>query len=107
MKKGTAPMSKTNLIKESIKLIQSNRKNKLIGYNTDKITVYGQLQKVDLNIIYQRNDKVYGLVLKHFNIKDYEDIEELYNDLMEYIIILENKTITYYENNVEKINSEF
>lgn len=99
-------MNKTNLINESIKLIQSNRKNKIIGYNTDKITVYGQLQKVDLNIIYQRKNEIYGLALKHFNIKDYEDIEELYNDLTEYIIILENKTITYYENNVEKINSE-
>ena len=99
-------MDKTNLIKESINLIQSNRKNNIIGYNTDKITVYGQLQKVDLNIIYQRKNEIYALVLKHFNIKDYEDIEELYNDLTEYIIILENKTITYYENNIEKINSE-
>ena len=100
-------MNKTNLIKESIKLIQSNRKNKILGYNTDNITVYGQLQKINLNIIYQRNDKIYGLVLKHFNIKDYEDIEKLYNDLTEYTIILENKTIIYYENNVEKIISEF
>ena len=100
-------MSKTNLIKESIKLIQSNRKNKILGYNTDKITVYGQLQKINLNIIYQRNNEIYGLVLKHFNIKDYEDIEKLYNDLTEYTIILVNKTITYYENNVEKIISEF
>ena len=99
-------MDKTNLIKESINLIQSNRKNKIIGYNTDKITVYGQLQKIDLNIIYQRNDKIYGLTLKHFNIKEYEDIEKLYNDLTKYIIILVNKTITYYENNIEKINSE-
>ena len=99
-------MDKTNLIKESINLIQSNRKNKILGYNTDKITVYGQLQKIDLNIIYQRSDKIYGLTLKHFNIKDYEDIEKLYNDLTKYIIILANKTITYYENNVEKINSE-
>ena len=99
-------MNKTNLIKEIIKLIQSNRKNKILGYNVDKITVYGQLQKIDLNIIYQRNDKIYGLVLKHFNIKDYEDIEKLYNDLTEYTIILENKIIGYYENNVEKINSE-
>ena len=99
-------MNKTNLIKESINLIQSNRKNKIIGYNTDKITVYGQLQKIDLNIIYQRKNDIYGLVLKHFYIKDYEDIEKLYNDLTEYTIILENKTITYYENNIEKINSE-
>ena len=99
-------MSKTKLIKESINLIQSNRKNKILGYNTDKITVYGQLQKIDLNIIYQRNDKIYGLVLNHFNIEDYEDIEKLYNDLTEYTIILENKTIGYYENNIEKINSE-
>ena len=99
-------MNKTNLIKESINLIQSNRKNKILGYNIDKITVYGQLQKIGLNIIYQRNDKIYGLVLKHFNIKDYEDIEKLHNDLTEYTIILENKTITYYENNIEKINSE-
>ena len=99
-------MNKTNLINESINLIQSNCRNKIIGYNTDKITVYGQLQKIDLNIIYQRNDKIYGLVLKHFNIKDYEDIEKLYNDLTKYIIILVNKTITYYENNIEKINSE-
>ena len=30
--------------------------------------------------------------------------EELYNDLTEYIIILDNKTITHYENNIEKIN---
>ena len=100
-------MNKTNLIKESINLIQSNRKNKILGYNTDKITVYGQLQKVDLNIIYQRKNGIYGLVLKHFNIKDYEAIEKLHNDLTEYTIILENKTIIYYENNVEKINSEF
>ena len=99
-------MNKTNLIKESINLIQSNRKNKILGYNTDKISVYGQLQKIDLNIIYQRKNEIYGLVLKLFNIKDYEDIEELYNDLTEYIIILENKTIEYYENNIEKINSE-
>ena len=99
-------MNKTNLIKESINLIQSNRKNKILGYNTDKITVYGQLQKIYLNIIYKRKNEIYGLVLKHFNIKDYEDIEELYNDLTEYIIILENKTIEYYENNIEKINSE-
>ena len=99
-------MNKTNFINEFIKLIQSNRKNKIIGYNTDKTTVYGQLQRVDLNIIYQRKNEIYGLVLKLFNIKDYEDIEKLYNDLTEYIIILENKTITYYENNIEKINEE-
>ena len=100
-------MNKTNLINESINLIQSNCKNKILGYNTDKITVYGQLQKIDLNIIYQRKNEIYGLVLKQFNIKDYEDIEKLYNDLTEYIIILENKTIGYYENKIEKINSEF
>ena len=99
-------MNKTILIKESINLILSNRKNKILGYNTDKITVYGQLQRVDLNIIYKRKNEIYGLVLKHFNIKDYENIEELYNDLTEYIIILVNKTIEYYENNIEKINSE-
>ena len=99
-------MNKTNFIKESIKLIQSNSKNEILGYNTDKITVYGQLQRVDLNIIYKRKNEIYGLVLKLFNIKDYEDIEELHNDLTEYIIILENKTIGYYENNIEKINSE-
>ena len=99
-------MNKTILIKETINLIQSNRKNKILGYNIDKMSVYGQLQRVDLNIIYKRQNEIYGLVLKLFNIKDYEDIEELYNDLTEYTIILENKTITYYENNVEKINSE-
>lgn len=99
-------MNKTNLIKEIIKLIQSNSKNKILGYNIDKTTVYGQLQRVDLNIIYQRKNEIYGLVLRLFNIKDYEDIEELYNDLTEYIIILESKTIRYYENNIEKINSE-
>ena len=100
-------MNKTNLIKETIKLIQSNSKNKILGYNIDKMSFYGQLQRVDLNIIYKRKNEIYGLVLKLFNVKDYEDIEELYNDLTEYIIILENKTIGYYENNVEKINSEF
>ena len=99
-------MNKTNFINEFIKLIQSNSKNKILGYNTDKITFYGQLQRVDLNIIYKRKNEIYGLVLKLFDIKDYEDIEELYNDLTEYIIILENKTIEYYENNIEKINTE-